>query len=923
MNAKPTPHPVPFLSSLHPQAVLATVVCLLAGGLAGWSAETIWNFDQPGNPLSAAQGAGALRYHDPDGTGWGAADTVFGTASGLGLPAMSGGDASVMRFPACAPRQGYRIDHGADPNGPYGETQNRVSNFTLILDVLYPSASSAQWRGLYQTDLNNADDAEFYVDDMPENRLGTRGIYHGSIQPDTWHRVAIVMQAAPGEGKCQRFIDGRFVGGIGSTGSGLDLRWSLADAFLLFADDNNETAPGYVSSVRFVDRALTFGEMEALGGPHADGANVAGLAAPPIEHQMPRRVGVIGHRGGDFCCTPDNTLASVRSAISNNVPVIEIDTRLSADGVCVLMHDTTVDRTTDGTGAVSSMTVAQLRTLDAGSWFSPDFAGERIPTAAEVMDIADGRLILYFDLKVSGQINAIVDALNQSGFDPEDCWFWTYNSASDAASIRAQLPGAKIIWGDPPGNWTSDPNYFSNLRSVGVYGFDLGVYYGTVNTAFLIAAKQAGFVVSIYTILDPDTMVRNAELGVDYMETDFPYVMNLIQPPVLPAVSGPTPVDGVVEVSQSPLLTWNAGQDAIAHRVHFGTENPPPFAAEQAYDIFPMTNLLAGTTYYWRVDEVTGSGTVPGEVWSFTTTFTPTPTNATYEWNFKNGDLARSLGNGSLAYADGATEMATEFGVTDGTLVPDMADGAAAYLRAPSLTAKENGYFLTFNDSGPNGAGAYINSYTLIADLLIPGSLNWTALFNTDVDNNNDADFYVAQDGSLGIGALGYSAAGVIQPDTWFRIAFAADLNSGTVTYFVNGTQEFQRTGETLLDQRFSLYSRNDARPSFLMFNEGDTSGVYTHELFVSAVAFTDRTLSADEVAALGLPHPEGIFTRRLHVTLTESGVEFTWRGALNVGLQRKESFSEPVWQDVAGTLGANSFVEETLIASGFYRLSH
>jgi glycerophosphoryl diester phosphodiesterase len=101
-------------------------------------------------------------------------------------------------------------------------------------------------------------------------------------------------------------------------------------------------------------------EIEALGGPNASGANVPGAPATPLPHRMMRKVGVIGHRGGFFCCTPDNTMASVRYALSNKVPVIEIDTRLSADGVCVLVHDSTIDRTTDGTGVVSSMTVAQL-----------------------------------------------------------------------------------------------------------------------------------------------------------------------------------------------------------------------------------------------------------------------------------------------------------------------------------------------------------------------------------------------------------------------------------------------------------------------------------------------------------------------------------------------------------------------------------
>ena len=97
-------------------------------------------------------------------------------------------------------------------------------------------------------------------------------------------------------------------------------------------------------------------------------------------------------------------------------------------------------------------------------------------------------------------------------------------------------------------------------------------------------------------------------------------------------------------------------------------------------------------------------------------------------------------------------------------------------MHVPIFNAKENGYFIRLLESGPNGGGAYINRYTLIMDLLVPGSLNWTALFNTDPSNSNDADWYLAPDGSIGIGALGYSAAGSVVAGTWYRLAFTADL---------------------------------------------------------------------------------------------------------------------------------------------------
>lgn len=871
------------------------------------------------NRLAASSGPGTLTYFDPDGTAWGPLNTSFGKASSFGLPAMTGGDPDVMQFPACTSRQGFRVVHGGAANGPYGETVGKISNYTLILDVLFPVSSDGQWRALYQTDTNNTSDAELNVQNTIGGGIGVLGHYHGSVRSNTWHRIALVMQAAPGEGKCQRFIDGTFVGGIGSTGSGLDVRWALDQAFLLLTDDNGETASGYLSSIYFVDRAMTMEEVEALGGAHASGAATAGATALPLPHQMSRQVGVIGHRGGFFCCTPDNTLASVHRAISNNVPVIEIDTRLSADGVCVLIHDSTVDRTTDGTGSVASMTVAQLQALDAGSWFSPEFAGEKIPTLAEVMNIAKGKMVLYFDLKVPGQINAITNAIAQTGFDPNDCWFWVYNNASDAASIRSRLPNAKIIW-EAPGNWASNPNFFNDMRNIGVWGFDQGVYYGTISPTFVRAAKQEGFVVSIYTILDPDTMVANAALGVDYMETDFPQIMNAIQPVQFSAATGPAPANGATNVPLNPMLAWVVGSNATAHRVHFGTVSPPPFVVEQAYDLVFPSNLSAGTTYYWRIDEVTPTGVVAGAVWNFRTTANPPPSNTVYEWTFDAGNLAPALGKGQLTYADAATASVTTFGTTGGS-VPNIGGRPASYMFTPSLTAKPNGYYVRFNESGPNGGGQYINRYTIIMDLYIPGALNWTALFNTDPNNNNDADWYVAPDGRLGISELGYAPAGTIASATWYRLAFTADLGAGVVTYYRNGTQVHQRTGGTLVDGRYSLYSTNDTLPSLLLFNEGDTSGIYTRDLYLASFAFVDRALSAAELAALGGPHAEGIFVRRLQIARSNPGVSLAWNGASNVRLQVSETLSPATWSDVPGTLGTSGYTNATATGTAFYRL--
>jgi hypothetical protein len=166
---------------------------------------------------------------------------------------------------------------------------------------------------------------------------------------------------------------------------------------------------------------------------------------------------------------------------------------------------------------------------------------------------------------------------------------------------------------------------------------------------------------------------------------------------------------------------------------------------------------------------------------------------------------------------------------------------------------------LTLNDTGPNGGGAYVNQYTVIMDFLSPGAPNWTALFNTNPSNGNDADFYVASDRSVGIGGV-YSAAGAIASDTWYRLAFVMNATAGTMTYYINGTQVASGSqGGSGLDGRWALFSNLDAGADLLLFNEGDLSGNYTHELYVNSIAFVDRAMTGGELAGLGGPNAAGI----------------------------------------------------------------
>ena len=119
-----------------------------------------------------------------------------------------------------------------------------------------------------------------------------------------------------------------------------------------------------------------------------------------------------------YCCAhrgapnthPENTVPSFLEAISLGVDMIEFDVRQTADGYLVLMHDKTVDRTTDGAGAVERLTLAEIKSFDAGSWKDPDFAGTQVPTFAEALDIMPPDIILNIELKAGEEVVDLVVA---------------------------------------------------------------------------------------------------------------------------------------------------------------------------------------------------------------------------------------------------------------------------------------------------------------------------------------------------------------------------------------------------------------------------------------------------------------------------------------------------------------------------------
>jgi glycerophosphoryl diester phosphodiesterase len=156
-------------------------------------------------------------------------------------------------------------------------------------------------------------------------------------------------------------------------------------------------------------------------------------------------VHVCGHRGNSIL-SPENTLAALTSTRDNGGTSAEIDVMLTADAELVLMHDDFLDRTTNGKGLVSGATLAEVRTMDAGSWFGPAFAGERVPTLAEALDHARKiGLSLVVEIKesrnVAGVEERLAELIESGGFN-ESAILISFDHAF-LKSLKERLPGIR------------------------------------------------------------------------------------------------------------------------------------------------------------------------------------------------------------------------------------------------------------------------------------------------------------------------------------------------------------------------------------------------------------------------------------------------------------------------------------------------
>jgi glycerophosphoryl diester phosphodiesterase len=227
----------------------------------------------------------------------------------------------------------------------------------------------------------------------------------------------------------------------------------------------------------------------------------------------------IGHRGASGSA-PEHTRAAFERALALKVDMIELDVQLSRDDELVVMHDLTLDRTTSGHGPVRAHELAALQTLDAGSWFAPEFAGERVLSLREVLQLVRGRTRLNTEIKAPPAdwerlTRRLVALLREFGVLHSTLISCFEPGALE--QIRGHARDAKlgVLWQHP--DFSDAWRWARALGAVSVHP-----HWMLISEGVMCAARAQGMQILAWTVNEVETMQRLVQIGVDGIISDFP-----------------------------------------------------------------------------------------------------------------------------------------------------------------------------------------------------------------------------------------------------------------------------------------------------------------------------------------------------------------------------------------------------------------
>ena len=223
----------------------------------------------------------------------------------------------------------------------------------------------------------------------------------------------------------------------------------------------------------------------------------------------------IAHRGASSYA-PENTFAAFDLAIEMGARHLELDVHFSRDGHLVVIHDDTVDRTTDGSGTVTTHSLAALTALDAGAWFDPRFKGARIPTLGAVLERYKGQAHLHVEIKghSADLAQRIVDLIRSHGMGA---------AVTITSFQKAKLEDTRAYAPELPTGWLvgeASDTIVAQARAMGLT--QLCPRAGTVTPELVNRLHADGFVVRAWGVATEELMRQVVTAGADGMTVNFP-----------------------------------------------------------------------------------------------------------------------------------------------------------------------------------------------------------------------------------------------------------------------------------------------------------------------------------------------------------------------------------------------------------------
>ncbi|MEM9325412.1 MAG: glycerophosphodiester phosphodiesterase family protein [Bacteroidota bacterium] len=257
------------------------------------------------------------------------------------------------------------------------------------------------------------------------------------------------------------------------------------------------------------------------------------VASTSLERLKNKEFEVIAHKGASGVA-PENTLEAFQKAIDLGVDMIELDVRHTKDSAIIVFHDQMLDRTTNGTGDVHDYTLAEIKALDAGSWFGDTtYANAKVPTLKEALDLINGQCKVLIEVKHMDHplfhdfAMKLVDVIREEKDGFEWCILQSYENLylEEAKAYDPRVQTKKLLVGEDSAPllafYIETRVHLGRGEQEGKLAA-LNPHYETLSPRRIFRMHSRGFKVYTYPVNERDDMIKMLNMGVDGIITDYP-----------------------------------------------------------------------------------------------------------------------------------------------------------------------------------------------------------------------------------------------------------------------------------------------------------------------------------------------------------------------------------------------------------------